>query len=148
MYNNNENGQNSVATSAPLYFDCGLNSSERHIVYDELTPEKLSAWFKATEHRFPLQIMGQDNLTAWVRKENGKLNFEEGDFILSIYRYDREKCEALDEWKLRIGEHITKSDWNTIVKFVEDYVSGTLEEKYHWIPEVDRWNKEYRLALA
>lgn len=141
MYNKIDNGQISVATSAPLYFDCGLNLSERHIVYDELTPEKLSAWFKATEHRFPLQIMGQDNLTAWVRKENGKLLNEDGDFILKIYRYDRDKCEAFDEWSLRIGKTITKSRWNAITKFVEDYVSGSLEENY-------RWNKEHRLALA
>lgn len=141
MENKTFNGQNSVATSATLYFDCGTNSYERHIVYDELTPEKLSAWFKATEHRFPLQIMGQDNLTAWVRKENGKLLNEDGDFMLKIYRYDRDKCEAFDEWSLRIGKTITKSRWEAIVKFVEDYVSGSLEENY-------RWNKEHRLALA
>lgn len=142
MNNKTLNGQNSVATSASKYlFDCATNSWERGIVYDNLTPEKLSAWFKATEHKFPIKIMGQDNLTAWVRKENGKLNFEEGDFILSIWRYDREKCEAFDEWKLRIGERITKSRWNAIVKFVEDYLSGSLEKNYSW-------NKEHRLALA
>ena len=138
MEKKNLNGDNGLAN---LYFDCGLNSWERHIVYDDLTPEKLSAWFKATEHRFPLQIMGQDNLTAWIRKENGKLNFEDGDFILSIWRYDREKCEAFDEWSLRIGEHITKKHWEAIVKFVEEYISGDLDKNY-------AFSKEHKLALA
>lgn len=130
MNNNNENGQNSVATSAPLYFDCGLNSSERYIVYDDLTPEKLSTWFKATKYRFPLQIMGQDDLLGWILKE-------EDGYFLRILRRGQENTV----WNLRIGKTITNNRWYAITKFVEDYVSGSLEEKY-------RWNKEHRLALA
>ncbi len=130
MSNMIQNGQISVATSAPLHFDCGLNSSERHIVYDDLTPEKLSTWFKATKYRFPLQIMGQDDLLGWILKE-------EDGYFLRILRRGQENTV----WNLRIGKTITNNRWYAITKFVEDYVSGSLEEKY-------RWNKEHRLALA
>ena len=130
MNNKTLNGQNSVATSAPLHFDCGLNSSERHIVYDDLTPEKLSTWFKVTKYRFPLQIMGQDDLLGWILKE-------EDGYFLRILRRGQENTV----WNLRIGKTITNNRWYAITKFVEEYVSGSLEEKY-------RWNKEHRLALA
>ena len=132
MNNMIQNGQISVATSAPLYFDCGLNSSERHIVYDDLTPEKLSTWFKATKYKLPLGIMGQ-SLTGFINKEDGEYN-------LVIYQGHYDGSET-NKWNLRIGKTITKSRWNAITKFVEDYVSGSLEENY-------RWNKEHRLALA
>ena len=126
------NGRNSVATSAPLYFDCGLNHSERHIVYDDLTPEKLSTWFKATKYKLPLGILGQ-SLTGFINKEDG-------EYSLVIYQGHCDGSET-NKWNLRIGKTITKSRWNAIAKFVEDYVSGSLGENY-------RWNKEHRLALA
>lgn len=132
MNNNKENGQISAATSAPLYFDCGLNYSERHIVYDDLTPEKLSTWFKATKYKLPLGIMGQ-SLTGFINKEDGEYN-------LVIYQGHCDGSET-NKWDLRIGKTITKSRWNAIAKFVEDYVSGSLEENY-------RRNKEHKLALA
>ena len=115
------NGQNSVATSATLYFDCGLNSSERHIVYDDLTPEKLSTWFKTTKYKLPLGIMGQPDLMGFIDKE------EDGYFLRIILR-----GQSLDESarQLRIGKTITKRKWFAITRFVEDYVSGSLEKNY------------------
>jgi len=130
MEKKNLNGQNSVATSATLYFDCGLNSSERHIVYDDLTPEKLSTWFKATKYRFPLQIMGQDDLLGWILKE-------EDGYFLRILRRGQDNTV----WNLRIGKSITKNRWYAITKFVGDYVSGSLDENYGW-------SKSHMLALA
>ena len=121
MYNNNENGQNSVATSAPLYFDCGLNSSERHIVYDDLTPEKLSTWFKATKFKLPLGIMGQPDLMGFIDKT-------EDGYFLHIVRRGQSFDESARQ--LRIGKTITKSRWFAITRFVEDYVSGDLDKYY------------------
>lgn len=135
MDNKTFNGQNSVATSAPLYFDCATIMEERGVVYNDLTPENLSKWFKDTKFKFPVRVMGENDFRAVLKKD------QDGEKVLVVYRWNWVDDVVSDKWTLRVGNRLTASKWFGITRFIQDYLTGSLEKNY-------RWNKEHKLALA
>lgn len=126
-------GQNSVATSAQnglsIYFDCATNSCERGVVYDEMTPEKLRDWFKATKFKPPVRVMGDDNFRAFIRRDDD-------GYYLAAFRWDWKEVgaegEVTDKWTLRIGKRFTETRWFGITRFITEYITGELQEQYNW----------------
>lgn len=132
MQKMNTTGLNCEATSATKYhFDCGLNSSERFIVYDELTAEKLSNWFKVTKYMFPLNIMERKDFRGGIYKEK-----ETGEYILKVFKWNWVDDIVTDERTLRIGNRIGKERWESITHFITDYLEGVLQKRYS---KVDRF---------
>ena len=139
MYNNFEKGeitaqttQNVQSEGVKFYFDCATMMEERGVVYDEMTPENLRDWFKATKFKFPVRVMGQDDVRAWIDREDG-------EYILTVY-----KCHDIDDdnrWTLRIGKRFTESRWFGVTRFIEAYITGVLQEQYGWSE-----NKNLKLA--
>lgn len=117
-----------------FYFDCATMMEERGVVYDEMTPENLNTWFKATKFKFPVRVMGEDDLRAWIYREDGEA-------FMKVYRYDQTNDAVNDKWTLRIGKTITSSRWFGITRFIEDYLTGNLHKNY-------TWNEDKVLALA
>lgn len=136
MKQNYNNGQNSVATSALYHFDCATNFEERGVVYDDMTSEKLSTWFKVTKNHFPIRVMEQKDFIGFISKDK-----ETGEYSLMVYHMDWRDSIVRDKWNLRIGKTITKKKWEAITKFIGEYLDGDLEKNY-------AFSKEHRLALA
>ena len=107
-----------------LYFDCATMIEERGIVYNELTPEKLRDWFKATKFKFPVQVMGKADFRAWIDRK-------EGEYFLTACNWDG-MGEIANRWTLRIGKRFTEFRWFGVTRFIEDYITGDLQEKYGW----------------
>ena len=118
------------------YFDCATNSSERNVVYDELTAENISKWFKESKGKFPVRIMGEDDFWAYIFKDKVS-----GDNLLVAYRWNRADDVESNRWTLRIGKTLTKKRWFAITRFIEDYLDGTLES-------CCGWNKNHIVRLA
>lgn len=124
MYNKNSMGEITAQkpeVQSKIYFDCATMMEERGVVYDEMTPEKLKDWFKATKFKFPVRVMGQDDVRAWIDREDG-------EYILTVYN-----CHNIDDdewWTLRIGKRFTEFRWLGVTRFIEDYITGDLQEQY------------------
>lgn len=133
-------GQDSVATSAQsaqsefkIYFDCADNIYERGVVYDEMTPEKLSKWFKETKFKFPVQIMDDDDFRAHLTKD------QDGVYILEVYRWNWVDDVVSDKWTLKTRKRLTAHNWFGITKFISDYISGDLQERNSWSENKTLW---------
>lgn len=126
----NQNFKGEITAQKPevqsnVYFDCATNSSERGVVYDEMTPEKLRDWFKTTKFKFPVRFMGQEDVRAWIGREDG-------EYVLTIYKWDGSSKDVDDKWTLRIGKRFTEFRWFGVTRFIEDYITGDLQERNSW----------------
>lgn len=135
MNNKTFNGDKSSLASAPLYFDCATIMEERGVVYNDLTPENLSKWFKDTKFKFPVRVMGENDFRAVLKKD------QDGEKVLVVYRWNWVDDVVSDKWTIRVGNRLTASKWFGITRFIQDYLTGYLQER-------NGWNESKTLRLA
>lgn len=124
---NNFNGVKGLANQnvkSEFYFDCATMIEERGLVYNEMTPEKLRDWFKASKFKFPVMVMGKPDFRAWIERKDG-------EYFLTACNWDG-IGDATNKWTLRIGKRFTESRWFGVTRFIQDYITGDLQEQYGW----------------
>ena len=101
---------NNINDSVKYHFDCGINSSERWVIYDDLTAEKLYNWYKASKGKFPITIKE-------IRGFHGDLyKGSNGGWYMEIVRWPDYTTSVL---KTYIGKRLVKNRFNEIVYYIE-----------------------------